>query len=44
MLKVGVLMPMLAEVCLKLTSWNMFRIWLFLGVNRYLGLRTKVRE
>lgn len=41
--KVGVLTPMLAEVCLKLMSWKMFRICFFLGVIRYLRLRTTLR-
>ena len=42
-LKVGVLMPASAEVCLKLMSWNMFGIWLLLGVNRCSGPGTKLR-
>lgn len=37
--KVGVLMPVSAEVCLKLMSWNVFGIWLFLDVIRCLGPR-----
>ena len=42
--KVGVLIPVSTEVCLKLVSWNMYGIWFFLDVIRCLAPRTKLRE
>jgi len=41
--KVGILMPSSAEVCWKLISWNMFGIWLLLGVVWGLGPKTKTQ-
>lgn len=37
-------MPVSAEVCSKLMSYNMFGIQVFLDVIRYLGPRTELRE